>query len=263
MVSSDQPVLVKVNGHLGSIILNRPKYCNALTRSMLAQIIQAVEDLALEKRVRAIILTGAENSFCAGQDAHELKTISLAKDPFLHWGQDAETYRQLLETMLLAPKPIIAAVNGPAVAGGAGLVLAADIVVASEKASFGLPDARRGAISGMVTPLLAFRLGASLAARLSLTAQLVTADEAYRTGIYHQLSNFETLWASAAKIGDQIAEAAPQALQQAKQMLNETVGESLMTQLSVGAASSASSRTTPAASEGLTAFLEKRAPDWN
>ena len=171
-------------------------------------------------------------------------------------------YKELLEQMLLFPKPIIAAVNGPAVAGGAGLVLAADIVVAAPDAKFGLPEPRRGLVAGLVAPLLTFRIGAGPAANLLLTARLAEADEAYRLGIYHELTAHAMLWARAHQLAMECAKSAPESLQLTKRMLNETIGELLGTLLAAGAAASATARTTEAASEGLAAFLEKRNPKW-
>src|SRR5439155_12909180 len=166
-------------------------------------------------------------------------------------------YREVVTKMIELPKPIIASVNGPAVAGGAGLGLASDIVVASPTAQFGLPEPRRGIIAGVVAPLLAFRAGGGTAARLLLTSALYPADEMYRLGIYHELIDESRLWARCVQIGEECAAGAPDALQLTKRLLYETIGEQLATELTVGAAMSATSRTTEAAQEGLTAFIEK------
>src|ERR1700759_5286599 len=162
---------LKVTGAVGTIVLNRPQRRNALTRAMLAQLSEALSDLHLEKRVRAIILTGAGSAFCAGMDVHEMQHAASLTDAekSQEWGDTAEAYCELVTQMLQLPKPIIASVNGPAVAGGAGLVLASDVVVATATAQFGLPEPRHGLISGVVAPLLAFRVGGGAAARLLMT----------------------------------------------------------------------------------------------
>jgi methylglutaconyl-CoA hydratase len=164
--------------------------------------------------------------------------------------------------MLRFPKPIIAAVNGPAVAGGAGLMLACDIVLASPVATFGLPEPRRGIVAGIVSPLLAFRIGAGRSARLLLESAMIDAAEAYRIGLYHELVETNQLWARAVHVAGECAQGAPEALLLTKRMLNETIGEHLFTLLSAGAAASATARTTEAAAEGVAAFLEKRPPQW-
>src|SRR5688500_828395 len=171
MYMSSSAVEVKVNGPVGTIVLNRPGRRNALSRAMIAQLQQALGDLHLEKRVRAIILTGAGSAFCAGMDVHEMHAAATLPDEekSQDWGDTAEAYREIVTQMVELPKPIIASVNGPAVAGGAGLVLASDIVVATATAQFGLPDPRHGLVAGVVAPLLAFRVGGGPAARLLLT----------------------------------------------------------------------------------------------
>jgi methylglutaconyl-CoA hydratase len=124
---------VKITGAVGTIVLNRPDRRNALTRAMLAQLTEALSDLHLEKRVRAIVLTGAGPAFCAGMDLQEMQATATLSDAEKNqdFGDNAESYREVVTQMIDLPKPIIASVNGPAVAGGAGLVLACDIVVAS------------------------------------------------------------------------------------------------------------------------------------
>ncbi len=164
--------------------------------------------------------------------------------------------------MLRFPKPLIAAVNGPAVAGGAGLVLACDIVVAANDARFGFPEPRRGIVAGLVAPLLVFRIGGGQAAHLLLTGNLIDAQEAFRIGVFHQLVTHEHTWLRAVEVAGECAACAPESLLLTKKLLNETIGEHLGTQLAAGAAASATSRTTEAAAEGLAAFLEKRAPKW-
>ncbi|HEX5470339.1 MAG TPA: enoyl-CoA hydratase/isomerase family protein [Lacipirellulaceae bacterium] len=261
---SSNAIDVKVTGAIGTIVLNRPERRNALTRSMLAQIGESLRDLHLEKRVRAIVITGAGSAFCAGMDLQEMQAVATLPDDEKNrdWGDTADAYREVVTQMLELPKPIIASVNGPAVAGGAGLVLASDIVVATPTAQFGLPEPRRGIIAGVVAPLLAFRVGGGTAARLLLTSTLYSAREAHRIGIYHELIDESRVWARCVEIGDECAAGAPEALQLTKRLLHETIGENLATQLSVGAAMSATSRTTEAALEGLTAFVEKRKPKW-
>jgi len=255
-------VIVKVNLPSGTIILNRPDKRNALSRQMIADLVQAFDDLHQERRVRAVILTGSGPAFCAGMDLAEMQETAQQPDALHQWHDDAVIYRELIDKMLLFPKPIIAAVNGPAVAGGAGLVLASDIVIGTREAKFGFPEPRRGIVAGMVSPLLVFRIGASHAANLLLTARTIEAAEAQRIGLYHEIVAGDLVWVRGNEIAGEIAKSAPEALLLTKKLLNETIGEHLSTQLSAGAAASATSRTTDAAREGLAAFLEKREPKW-
>jgi len=255
-------IRVKKNLPSGTIILDRPEKRNALTRQMLSELSQALDDLHQERKVRAVILTGAGTAFCAGMDLAEMQATSQQPDAMLAWHSDAVQYREVLEKMLHFPKPIISAINGPAMAGGAGLLLASDVVIGVPEAKFGLPEPRRGIVAGMVAPLLAWRLGGSHSALLLLTARTIDAREAHRIGLYHELVASELVWVRAQELAGEIAASAPEALQLTKRLLNETIAEHLATLLSVGAADSATARTTDAAREGLAAFLEKREPKW-
>lgn len=253
---------INVHQHAGTIILNRPEKRNALNRAMLGELKQALDDLHVERSVRAVILTGAGPAFCAGMDLREMLDASREEDARRLWQDDAESYRDLLEAMWRFPKPLIAAVNGPAMAGGAGLMLGCDIVIASREARFGLPEPLRGVVAGMVAPLLVFRLGGGQAARLLLSAITIDALEAHRIGLFHELVEPDLLWPRAVEIAEQCASCAGESLQLTKRLLNEMIAEHLPTLLTAGAAVSATARTTDAAAEGLAAFLEKREPKW-
>ncbi len=255
-------VEVRVHPPAGTLVLNRPERRNALSRNLLAELRQGFHDLHQEARVRAVILTGAGTAFCAGMDLGEMQATHESENAFEQWQADAQDYLDVLLAMLYFPKPIIAAVNGPAVAGGAGLVLANDLVLAAHAARSGLPEPRRGIVAGMVAPLLAFRAGAGAAAELLLTGRLIEAAEAHRRGLYHELIDAENTWVRASALAAECALNAPSSLQLTKRLLNETIGETLFTELSAGAAASAAARTTEAAREGLAAFLEKREPKW-
>ena len=255
-------VRINIHQHAGTIILNRPEKRNALSRALLAELTQALEDLHREKRVRAVILTGSGPAFCAGMDLQEMQETAQQDNAFDLWNEDALVYRDLMEMMLRFPKPLIAAVNGPALAGGAGLMLACDIVVAAETATFGLPEPLRGLVAGVVSPLLAFRAGGGVAGYLLMTSAIIDAERCHRLGLFHEVLPADLLWPRAVELAEQCAKGAPEALQLTKRMLNETLGEHLMTELSAGAAISATARTTEAAAEGLAAFLAKREPKW-
>ncbi len=258
-----EPV-VQVKKHVpsGTIVLNRPQRRNALSRWTMLQLVQAFDDLHKERKVRAVILTGAGTAFCSGVDLREIHESSKEDDALMQWHRDAVQFKELLEKMMLFPKPIIAAVNGPAVAAGASLLLASDIVIASPEATFGFPEARRGLVAGLAAPLLSFRIGAGPAANLLLSGRLAEADEAHRLGLYHEVTSNDTIWARSHALAEQCAKCAPESIQLTKRLLNETIGEHLGTLLSAGAAASATALTTEAAQEGLAAFLEKREPNW-
>jgi methylglutaconyl-CoA hydratase len=260
--SMEPLIKTHVHGAAGTIILNRPAKRNALSRALIAELQQALDDMHQERRVRAVVLTAAGSAFSAGMDLAEMRETSQSDNPQARWHEDALLYHDLLVSMLQFPKPLIAAVAGPALAGGAGLVLACDIVVAGESAAFGLPEPRRGLVAGIVAPLLAFRIGAGRAGYLLLTAQTIAVAAAERYGLVHEIVPDDKVWARAVEIADLCAAGAPESLQLTKRLLTETIGEHLTSELANGAAASATARTTQAAAEGLAAFLEKREPKW-
>ncbi len=257
-----QPLVrIEIEEPIGRIVLNRPEKRNALSRALLGELSGALDGLHARLRC-AVILAAAGPSFCAGMDLSEMLATSQLDDPHAQWHSDSVIYRDLLEKMLHYPKPLIAAVGGPALAGGAGLVLGCDLVVASDAASFGLPEPKRGLVAGMVSPLLAFRIGGGAAGYLLLSTRSIDAAEANRLGLFHEVVPADQLAGRANQLATECAASAPEALLLTKRMLNETIGEHLTTLLAAGAAISATARTTDAAAEGLAAFLEKREPRW-
>ncbi len=255
-------VRVRVQDTSGTILLERPEKRNAISRHMLTQLRQALEDLHQEKKVRAVILTGAGGSFSAGADLVEIHEAMSDDDAQTQWLADCVAQKELVEQMLRFPKPIIAAVNGPALGLGATLVLASDLAVGTERATFGFPETQRGLVSGLAASLLTFRLGAAAAAHFLLSGEPVGCDDCKRWGIYRWVVGEELVWAKADAISRDLSSTAPEAVAMSKRLLNETIGEQLLTCLSAGAAATAAARTTEAAAEGIAAFLEKRPPQW-
>lgn len=253
-------ITVKVNGSTGTIILEQAARCNAMNREMVEQLSEAFEDLRQERKVRGVVLTGAGVHFCAGLDLKELHETSSGEDTLQQWHRDAEALKSVLEQMLQFPKPIIAAVDGPAMASGVALVLASDLVVASHRATFSVTSPRVGLVSGLVAPLLVFRGGGSLASRMLLGSDELTASEAKQLGLVHRVVDTDQIWVRASNWIDAISASAAESLQLTKRLLNEMVGEQLSTLLTSGAAAMATAFTTEAAAEGLQAFTEKRPP---
>jgi len=262
MITNSSVVLVRADKPSGTIILNRPDKKNAITGEVVEKLRQAFDDLHQEKSIRAVILTGSGDHFSSGTDLSELLSKSEEADALEAWHRDTVQFCELLEQMLRFPKPIIAAVNGPVLGSAAALMLASDLVISSESASLQFPEPKRGLVPGYTAPLLSFRIGAGQAARLMLTAEKIAAAEAFRIGIYHELVDTNLIWARANQLAETIKSSAPQSLQMIKQMLNETIGEELLTSINIGAANIAAARTTEAAAEGIRAFLEKRPPKW-
>lgn len=258
----------KVNGAIGTIVLNRPDCENAVSLAMLEEIRQAIGDLHQEKRVRAVILTGAGESFCVGRDLQEMAADQqLSSDDTppspQRWGDEELEFSDLLGEFLAFPKPIVAAVNGPVAGFGVALAMACDYLLACEAAEIRLSGAQRGLLDGLAAPLVAYRVGVGLVSRLAVMGEAITASEALSLGLYQKLAKHDLLWAQAAEIGTQSLQGAPQAIGLTKRLLLDTVGEKLRSDLSAAAALNATARTTQAAREGLLSVVERREPVWD
>lgn len=256
---------VKVHAPGGTIVMQRPERGNALSYSLLQGLSEALDDLHQEKRVRYVLLAGKGPHFSTGMDLKELHGVASQGDeskPVDALHRNWEMLADLLLKILRYPKPVIAAVDGHALGGGFALALACDLVVASTRAEFGAPAARRGLVGASVAPLLWFRLGGAVASRMLLTGGNMDADRALAVGLACDMVSADHIWATADALGQQIAEAPTESIQMTKRLLNESIGEMVLSQLTIAAGMGAASASTAAAEEGLKAFLEKREPEW-
>lgn len=244
----------------GTILIDAPATHNALSREMIQQLIDAFSDFHRDKSVRAVILSATGATFCSGVNLSEWHSTSQELDALEMWKEVADEILELIESMLRLPKPIIAAVDGAALGLGLALVLASDLVVATKKASFAAPAPRLGLVSGIVAPLLTFRCGGSAAARVLLGNESIDGDEAHRLQMAHRVVPSDLVWANANEWAKHIATGAQESVQMTKRLLNEMIGESLVTHLATGAAVMATACSTEAAGEGLNAFMQKRPP---
>ena len=231
---------------------------------MLEELATAFSDVHQEKKVQAVILSGSGTHFCSGIDLNTLRAISEmeATDALPQWYRIWERLSELYEAMLRFPKPIIAAVDGGAIGAGLGLALASDLMVCSENAFLSAPAIQLGLVSGSTAALIDFRFGSRISAELLLTGNQLTAQEAYQRKLTSEPVSSDQIWVQAKEIANQCASAPREAQQATKRMLNEGVGEQLLTLLATGAAQSAAACTTDAAAEGIRSFLEKREPQW-
>ena len=255
-------IKIRKDAPSGTITIDRPDRRNALSRETIRELKSAIEDFQQERSVRAIILTGVGDTFSAGTDLQQIQETAASEKKHVQWHTDAEEFQSLIEYMLLFPKPIIASVNGPIVGSALALVLASDIVVASERASLSTPEPRLGLCSGLAAAMLAFRIGAGKASYILTTGQTFDANRCLESGLFHEVVPDHLAWARCQELAGEIANGSRQSFHLIKQMLNETVGETLFTYLTIGSAHTASARMSEEATEGVNAFLEKREPEW-
>ena len=259
-----QYVDVKVHGSVATILMDRANVRNALNPQLIEDLSTAFSYVHQEKRVGAVVLTGAGDHFCSGIDLKVLAEIAEMpeQNALPEWFSAWRHLTELFEQMLRFPKPIIAAVDGAALGAGFGLALAADLIVTTERASLGAVAIQRGLVGGATAALLHFRVRGASAARLLLTGQTIDAQEAFRIGLCGQPVAPDQIWVAASELATKCSEAPREAIQATKRLLNESIGETLLSQLSAGAADSATACTTESAVEGIRSFLEGREPEW-
>jgi len=255
-------VRFEIEGPVARLTLDRSARRNALTKAMLQQMTQFVCNAADNSQVRVIVLAAEGPVFCAGMDLAEMQQRDTEASGPEQWLKDSLVYHDLLLALLEAPQPALAVVQGPVLAGGVGLVLACDLVLAVEDAFFSLPEPKRGITASMVTPLLAFRSGAGHASHLLLSGQQVSVTTMFQRGVCHEVVAGEQLASATMTWIDSIMTGSPAALAASKRQIREAANVNLHEQLRHAAQQSAEARDSVDAREGLQAFLEKRMPNW-
>jgi len=240
------------------LTLTRADKRNALSRALIADLDAAVRQAAADPAVRCVIITGDGPAFCAGMDLDELRS-TLTADANVIWA-DAQKLSELYDRIYSLPKPTIAAVNGPAVAGGAGLVTVCDLAVSVPGAKFGYPEVRRGLVAAMVLPHLLRHVGERAARYLLLTGELIDADEAARVGLINQVVDASRLMDTALAWAKACAEGGPQALAATKDLLRRFSTQALSVEEAANA--SAAPRLGDECRAGLAAFFDKRPVPW-
>jgi methylglutaconyl-CoA hydratase len=165
-------------------------------------------------------------------------------------------------SLLTLPVPVLAVVQGPAVAGGFGLVLACDMVLMADQAYFALPEPKRGITAAVVSPMLVYRAGAATASYILLSGKNIAAADAHRLGLCHEVASAASLPECEQQLAASILSQSKTALSTTKVFLREWAGPTLLDQIDRAMAISAKARDTADAREGLQAFLEKRNPSW-
>jgi 2-(1,2-epoxy-1,2-dihydrophenyl)acetyl-CoA isomerase len=248
---------VEIDGPIATLTLDRPDSLNALTVPLKVALHDALESLAVDSSVRAVILTGAGRAFCAGQDLVEREQPDAAPLEV----EVRERYNPIVRALRSMGQPVIAAVNGVAAGAGASLAFACDLRIASEDARFVLAFGRIGLVpdSG-ATWFLPRIVGPAKAAELALLGDAVDAPEALRLGLVSRVVPGDRLMAEARALADRLAEGAPLALSLTKTALDRSTLIDLDEALEGEAKLQGIAGASADHAEGLAAFREKRAP---
>jgi methylglutaconyl-CoA hydratase len=253
-------VLYEVRSPAALLTLNRPDRRNALNRALIGALSDAFARAAEDAAVRCVLITGAGSSFCAGMDLAELQESLTPQGEQSPVWDDALRLASLYERIYTSGKPTIAAVNGTAVAGGAGLVSVCDLAVCVPEARFGYPEVRRGLVAAMVMPHLLRHVGERTARYLLLTGELIGAEEAQRVGFVNAVAPADQLMETAMQWARSLAEGGPAALANTKELLRRFSRQS--GSVEEAAQTSAAPRLTDECRQGLEAFFAKRPAPW-
>jgi methylglutaconyl-CoA hydratase len=252
-------VQLALENDIATLTLNRPDKRNAISYELIDDLLRALEEVK-RSSTRVLILTGAGKAFSSGLDLDNLKAL-IGRTPEQNL-QDSRAIVVLLRTLYEFPKPTIAAVNGAAIAGGTGLALLCDFTLAVPQSKFGYTEVRIGFVPAIVSTFLLRQVGEKIARDLLLTGRIFDAEEALRIGLLKEIVPGEKLMDRARQLAAQLMESSPMSLAYTKRLLSEHARAELDAQIEAAIRENAGIRNTADFREGITAFLEKRKPNW-
>jgi methylglutaconyl-CoA hydratase len=252
-------LILEFSGEIAKITLNRPEKRNAINTQMIAELQSALD--AIEKsHSRVAIVTGAGKAFCAGMDLEMLAAI--AKQSPAENQEDSRRIAKMLRRLWSFPRPMIAAVNGAAFAGGCGIATLCDFTLAAPDAKFGYTEVKIGFLPAIVSVFLTRQIGDKRSRDLLLTGRIIEAAEAKDFGMVSEVVPSEHLLDRANELAADLIAASPSSLTRAKHLMTSAAAASLDHDLERAILENARIRCTPDFKEGVASFLEKRKPVW-
>lgn len=256
----NEVVELRQDGPVLTVALNRTEWHNALTPGLIEQLTAVFQHYATRREIRVIVLTGNGRSFCAGAD---LKYMRAAADyDFAANVSDGKTIFDLMQTINTCPKPVIGRINGAAIGGGVGLVSVCDIVVAVERASFAFSEVRLGIAPAVISPFVLARIGVGNGRDLFLSGERFNARRAQQIGLVQYVVAEERLDTAVTNRIEQLLAAAPEAQAAIKELIRTVAYRPPGDVRDFTANMIAQRRASDEGREGMSAFLEKRDPNW-
>src|SRR3984893_223315 len=246
---------------IATITLSRPDKRNAVTATMIAELQTALDAVEKDHATRVVILTGAGTCFCAGMDLGRLGAI--AKQSPAENQEDSRRIAKMLRRIWSFPRPMIAAVNGAAYAGGCGIATLCDLTLAASDAKFGYTEVKIGFLPAIVSVFLTRQIGDKRSRDLLLTGRIIEAAEAKEFGMVTEVVPSERLLERAQELAKDSNAASPSSLARAKQLLTSAAAAGVDHDLERAILENARIRCTPDFKEGVASFLEKRKPVWH
>ena len=254
-----QTLLLEITGNVATITLNRPDKRNAISTQMMAELQTALDQIE-KSHARVGIVTGAGKAFCAGMDLEMLACI--AKQSPAENQEDSRRIAKMLRRIWSFPRPLIAAVNGPAFAGGCGIATLCDFTLAAPEAKFGYTEVKIGFLPAIVSVFLTRQIGEKRSRDLLLTGRIIEAAEAKEFGLVSEIVPAEKLMERAHELANVLIAASPSSLARSKHLLVSSAAADVDHDLERAILENARIRCTPDFQEGVASFLEKRKPVW-
>jgi len=249
------------DGAVARLCMTRAGVHNAFDAELIAELTAALEHVAADSGVRVLVLEAEGASFSAGADLNWMRGMAAASEAVNR--EDALALARLMRTLDELPKPTIARVQGAAFGGGVGLVACCDIAIAANGAKFGLTESRLGLLPAVISPYVVAAIGPRNARRYFATAEIFDAEEALRIGLVHAVVNATALDTAVQRQVDLLLKAGPVASARAKQLVRNVRAHADGAEHDAdNAALIARLRVSPEGQEGLSAFLDKRTPNW-
>jgi methylglutaconyl-CoA hydratase len=245
---------------VATLTLNRPEKRNAISFELIDDLLRALDEVAKSSAL-VLILTGAGKAFCSGMDLENLKSL-IGRSPEQNL-KDSETMVRLFRSLYEFPKVTIAAVNGPAIAGGTGLAVLCDFTLAVPEAKFGYTEVKIGFVPAIVSTFLLRQVGEKHARDLLLTGRIIGVEEAFRMGLINEVVPADRLMTRTRELAALIMENSPTSLALTKRLLSDHASTELDMQIAAAVRENAAIRATKNFQEGVTSFLEKRKPRWS
>ena len=252
-------LLLETQDKIATITLNRPEKRNAISTQMISELQSALDAIETSK-ARVVILTGSGKAFCAGMDLEMLAAI--AKQSAAENQEDSRRIAKLFRRIWSFPRPMIAAVNGAAYAGGCGIATLCDFTLASTESKFGYTEVKIGFLPAIVSVFLTRQVGQKRSRDLLLTGRIVAAVEAKEFGLVNEIVPHERLLERAHELANELIAASPSSLTRAKHLLISSEAPGIDHDLDRAILENARIRCTQDFKEGVASFLEKRKPVW-
>ncbi len=252
-------LLLEITGTLATITLNRPEKRNAISTQMMAELQTALDEIE-RSHTRVAIMTGAGKAFCAGMDLDLLSAI--AKQSPAENQEDSRRIAKMFRRIWSFPRPLIAAVNGAAYAGGCAVATLCDFTIAAPEAKFGYTEVKIGFLPAIVSVFLTRQIGDKRARDLLLTGRIIEAAEAKEFGLVSEVVPADRLMERAHELAETLIAASPSSLARSKRLLVSSAAAGVDHDLERAILENARIRCTPDFQEGLASFLEKRKPVW-